>query len=150
MSRPSVRSLLLYLFGVAAILVVTYPLSDNYRYGLLTAGQMAAVYAEMTGIISLVGILTWLLLGWTIRRSHYLRATGAFVSTTVLLGGLGIFMFHAPPRLKGGLLLGNMQSVFFRDFMGIKFARVTAPLCALLLAVVMLASRTLTKDSQAG
>src|SRR5579864_6127287 len=127
MSRPSVRSLLLYLFGVAVTLVVTYPISDNYRYGSLTAVQMAAAYVEMTGIICLVGIFTWLLLGWTIRRSRYLRAMGAFVSTTVLLGGLGIFMFHAPPRLKGGLLLGNMLTVFFRDFMGIKFVWVTAP-----------------------
>lgn len=139
-NRLLVGLAVLYWLGVCLVLAITYPVGHDYRYGLLTAERTGVIYAEMATCIWLLGILTWLLLVRTIKTRIYLRAIVAFISTTAVLCAYGIFIFHASSRLKGQLLLGEMHAHFFREYTALKFSWVTAPLCALLLAVVIVAS----------
>jgi hypothetical protein len=150
MNRRSALSLALYVIAVAVILLVTYPLTDTNRYGLLTKGQLIAVYAEMTGCISMLGIVTWLLLDRAIRCGVYLKAVLAFFATTFLLGGYGLLMFHASPAWKGHAFLGDMQTLFFGDYMGLKFSWVTGPLCSLLVAVMIVVNPKKNESSDEG
>lgn len=147
-NRPSTPSAVMYLLGVFVILAITYPPGSNYRYGLLTKTQVTVAYAEMAICVSLLGILVWLFLNWAIRRNAYLGATVGFLATGLLLATSGIFMFRAPPTVKGYPFLGNILTLFFRDYMGLKFAWVTAPLCALLLAVMILAKAKYAKPQK--
>jgi len=138
-----ITAALLYWFGVCLILAVTYPVSHDYRYGLLTAGKIALIYLEMATCIWVLGIVTWSLLAWMIKNRVYLQAAIAFVLTTAALGGYGIFVFRASRELKYELILGDMHAHFFREYMSLKFSWVTGPLCALLLAVVIVANASL-------
>jgi hypothetical protein len=135
----------LYWLGVCLVLAITYPVGHDYQQGLLTAERTAAIYAEMAFCIWLLAILTWSLLAWTIKKRVYLRATMAFVSMTASLGAYGLFIFRASPRLKGQFVLVEMHAHFFREYEALKFTWVTAPLCALLLAIMIVTSAKISK-----
>jgi hypothetical protein len=127
---------LCYWLLVFSILSLTYQFTD-YREGLMTAEQMAIVYAEMTTVIWIAGIGIWWIVRLLLGSRPVLAGCAAFALSASVLCAYGIFEFRAPIALRRSVTPELVGAHFFRDYMPLVFSWVIGPLCALILGVIV-------------
>lgn len=134
--RVTIALSVCYWLNVFIILSVTYRFTD-YRQGLMTAGQMAAVYIEMTSLIWVLGIVIWWSVWLVLGSRVALAGCAAFALSASALWAYGIFEFRGPTALRTSVTPELMGAHFFRDYMPLLFSWISGPLCALALAVIV-------------